>query len=167
MTPVLTREELLTVRAHVERAYPREGCGFVLREPSEVLDCRNVQGWRRWLLGPFARPATEAFVIHPRDVLAMERRRRQGATLHAIYHSHPDARADFSTADVRGALRLGQPVHPGVAHVVVAVRHGRADVVKAFRWSPSVRKFVLAGALSFREAGWVQPRALPMVEAQA
>jgi proteasome lid subunit RPN8/RPN11 len=61
----------------------------------------------------------------------------------AVYHSHTDAGAYMSDADVQAALGPdGAPVWPGVGHLVVSVQQGSVREAVYFEWDDTAREFV-------------------------
>ena len=114
--------------------YPEEACGLILREAGGALcvqPAENLQN-RYHDLDPqtFERTARTAFLL---DQRALRRAADQGLQLVAIYHSHCDAGAYFSTEDVRGAAPAGEVLYPGVAQLVVSVIGGRVKAVRGVR----------------------------------
>ena len=102
------------LRAHGEDAWPRECCGLIVRTPNGLALRRGVN---------LAHSAAR-FELDARTLLAA---RRDRTPIVAIYHSHCDAPAVFSAADVEFASGW-----PGIAQVLIAVRAGRAgDIVVA------------------------------------
>ena len=57
---------------------------------------------------------------------------RTGERIVAIAHSHPDGGPGFSAEDRRWAAPDGQPLLPGVAHLVISFR---ADKLSTARWA--------------------------------
>lgn len=124
-------EILDAVRRHAEETYPRECCGLVLEDG--VHRAENVQD-ELHAEDPERHPRTArtAFVLAPRDQLRLARAHRDGRAL-AIYHSHVDAGAYLSDADLAGATLEGRPLYPGLELVVVACDAGRAGEVAVYR----------------------------------
>jgi proteasome lid subunit RPN8/RPN11 len=87
----------------VERAYPREACGWLAGGGDEV---REVEGG-----------GEHGFAFG--DAALIELARADGVT--AIFHSHPDGDETLSAADVAAMELLG-----GLPQLVVAVAGGRA-----------------------------------------
>src|SRR6516165_4379874 len=104
------------IERHLEAAYPNEGCGILLgterdgvREASVVIPCRNAyQGGQE-----------DRFELDPLEQFAAEKRARElGLSVVAIFHSHPDCDAYFSSTDLRYSC-------PWYSNVVVSVQRGR------------------------------------------
>ena len=124
-TPVWLEITFEDIAASLVASYPHEGCGFVVESASGIhwRPCENV-----------ARDTTTFFAIDPIEFIRAEDR---GARVIAIVHSHADLGDHFSEDDVAGALIPGdppQPTYPGVDHLVVSVRRGRAEAASIFRF---------------------------------
>lgn len=99
-------------------AYPDEGCGFVFETSTGELVVIAT--------GNTTSPgdAQSRFEANMTPWLIAE---RDGAKPQLVFHSHPDGAAEMSTRDVRLALfeeaATGEmkELHPGLAHVVMAV----------------------------------------------
>ncbi|HET9599777.1 MAG TPA: Mov34/MPN/PAD-1 family protein [Anaeromyxobacteraceae bacterium] len=114
------------VRRLAEAGGRREACGLVARGPA---------GWEVVAL-PNAAAGADAFEVEPRALLAALRaiEGRGGAVL-AFWHSHVDAPAALSQRDRAAAATAdGEPLWPGVEHLVVAVAMGRAADVARYRF---------------------------------
>ena len=75
----------------------------------------------------FPRSPRTAFSFDPRAWLALLREvDAAGEQVLAIAHSHPDGVAHLSAEDRRWAAPDGQPLLPGIAHLVIAFRRGAA-----------------------------------------
>ena len=145
---LVTRSELAAIRSHAEADYPAECCGIVLVRPAPAparlhRRCRNVQDALH-TRDPvrFPRDSRTAYHVAPEDLLEIGRRECEGFSVHVIYHSHVDTGAYFSATDRRNALMDGAPTYPGATYVVVAVREGRAEEARAFRWAAEAGDFV-------------------------
>lgn len=130
----------------VEPAWPHEGCGFVF-ERDGVLEVVPTENRAQALheRDPERYPRGGADWFEP-DMKPWLRAMRDGAIARVIYHSHPEVGAYFSEGDhasavveVDGQVRER---HPGVAHLVVSVRRGRADGAVMFRFDESSGQFV-------------------------
>ena len=123
----VTEEILAQVRAHAEEAYPEECCGLVF--DAGTLRCVNA------LSGTEA--ARSAFRPSDADQLLLARSLDSDRPARALYHSHvdtPPARGAYLSArDVSGASWGGRVLHPGLLHLVVSVRRGRAAEAALFR----------------------------------
>lgn len=156
---LLSPENKRAIRWHAEREYPQECCGFLtaplssgLLGPLVVLPVTNAQDrLHRENPSLFQRTARDAFFMEPRELLDTEKKNRESGRFTAvIYHSHIDADAYFSEEDERAALMNGHPAYPGVLHLVVSVRAGRANHFRVFGWSQETRRFeeILGGSLT-------------------
>jgi proteasome lid subunit RPN8/RPN11 len=111
------------IERHLERAYPKEGCGILLgtqdgenREAAMAIPCRNA----------YEGEQEGRFQLDPEEQLAAERRARElGLSVVAIFHSHPDCDAYFSSTDLRYSC-------PWYSNIVVSVQRGRVHHAQAF-----------------------------------
>lgn len=104
----------------------REVCGFVVRRGAGAVEVRE--------LANVAAPAAAAFELDPAEELRLlEGLASEGGEVLAIFHSHLDAPATPSPSDVAGAFSDGVPLWPGVEHVIVSLRAGRAAEVRRYR----------------------------------
>lgn len=115
------------LRAHAERAWPEECCGALLGDGAAVLvvlPLENAAGDRR-----------RGFLVSARDSLrvAAEAEAR-GLQWLGVYHSHPDAPAVPSAADVSTAWPDGWTV-------IIPVREGVAGEVSAYWFDAGLGRF--------------------------
>ena len=111
------------IESHLEGAYPKEGCGILLgiqdgenRDASMAIACRNA----------YEGEQQDRFQLAPEEQLAAERRARElGLSVVAIFHSHPDCDAYFSSTDLKYSC-------PWYSNIVVSVQAGRVHHAKAF-----------------------------------
>lgn len=131
----------------VEPAWPHEGCGFVFEFPDAELRVLPTANRAQELHERFPEdyPRTGEDWFEP-DMKPWLRASREGASPRIIYHSHPEVGAYFSQPD-RDMARLpsedGTAVerNPGVRHIVVSVRQGKADGALMFAWNETTRDF--------------------------
>jgi proteasome lid subunit RPN8/RPN11 len=90
-------ETIEAIRAHAERGYPRESCGLLA----------VVKGRERYMPCANAAQGTEHFVLPAEEYAAVE---EQGEIV-AVVHSHPDAPAKPSQADLVSCEASGLPWH--------------------------------------------------------
>jgi proteasome lid subunit RPN8/RPN11 len=143
---------LAEIARQAEAGYPEEICGVLVgrRECPETYTLRQVPN--RANQEPQSDPAgiprdaRTAYLMDPKVELGILRELdERGWDLLAVYHSHPDHDAYFSTMDRDRALTSdGAPLWPGVTYLVVSVRAGRARTSCAFVWDPRVRSFAEA-----------------------
>jgi len=113
------------VRRLAEAGGRREACGLV---------ARAAGGWEVAAL-PNAAPDDDAFEAEPRALLAALRDlEARGAAIVAFWHGHVDAPAELSERDRAAATAGGEPLWPGVEHLVVALRRGRAADLLRYRF---------------------------------
>lgn len=123
------------IAEHAAQAYPLEACGWVVQDASgrtQVWPEANLQD-RLHSADPehFPRTSRTAFALDSRSVARAE---AQGLHVVGIWHSHADAPAQLSAADVEAAVVGGEPLHPGVAWGVVSVLAGRPATLRWLAW---------------------------------
>ena len=121
----LTPAVLAEIRAHAEAAYPDECCGLVFDDG--VRRCTNVQdALHAEAPAAFPRTARHAFRLSDAEQLLLARSFDGPRPARILYHSHVDAGAYLSEADIAGATLDGHPLYPALLHLVVSVREGVA-----------------------------------------
>lgn len=140
LSPVEVPEDLSAIFAHVEAAYPNEGCGVILRDREgrwRIRPMQNAQD-RYHARDPeqFPRTSRTAYLLDPREQLAVWEGEApaRSETVRCIFHSHVDVGAYFSEEDRVMAAPDGQPLWPGVSYLVVAVDAGRATAARLYWW---------------------------------
>ncbi len=123
------------IRAHGQRAYPYECCGFLLGRElwkvETVLPATNSKGQEE---------QHNRFVITPEASMRAEKEaRRLGLSVIGHYHSHPDHPArpsqGFADSDLENAT------WPGFAFVIVSVMKGRAGELTCWNLAEDRSKF--------------------------
>jgi proteasome lid subunit RPN8/RPN11 len=103
-------------------------CGFVVRRGDGELELAPV---------PNAAPPGEAAIRFamdgPAQLRVLLRLEEEGGGVVAVYHSHVEAAAVPSVADLAGAVCAGRPAWPGVEHVIISLRGGRAVDIRRYR----------------------------------
>lgn len=145
---VLHDDLLQDVWQHARECYPEEACGLLLgpadqSEPSRIERCRNVQN-RRKQAGESHLDARHGFWIDEKELLdALKRADQSGHQLKLIYHSHVDTGAYLSHTDREAALSpQGEPLWPGVGHLIVGVREDGVTETGVYFWDPAAEIFV-------------------------
>ena len=144
---------LATLADHARETYPIECCGLILRRDREeaVRRIRNIQD-ELHARDPMRYPRTSriAYYMDGKALLdVLNEVDRDGWTVAAFYHSHPDHAAYFSQEDTERAMFDGEPIYPDTAYLVIALDAAGVRQVKAFRWDAAARDFVeapIAGA---------------------
>jgi [CysO sulfur-carrier protein]-S-L-cysteine hydrolase len=137
--PAVPPDVLAAVVRHLSAALPDEGCAVLVGGGDDgvrVVPMVNAQDVHH-ARDPeaFPRSARTAFSFEPRAWLALLRATEAaGERILAIAHSHPDGGEHFSAEDRRMAAPDGLPLTPGVAHLVVAFRPGRAPLGRWVLW---------------------------------
>ena len=141
---------LSLIFSQAQKEYPTECCGVILGpldHPSvlsRLRPCRNAQDfYHEKDPSHFYRTSRTAYFIDPQELLELHReaRERQEA-LRMIYHSHPDADANFSEEDARMALSEGEPVYPGTHYLVVSVIRRKILGYREFTWEDRQKAFI-------------------------
>ena len=124
---VMSRDHLKQIEQAAERAYPREGCGFL------VGRTETRPGTHHWIvervvesenLAPSDR--RDRFEVDFRLRLGLQKQvRDSGRAVIGIYHSHPDGWARPSAVDLQHAWE------PDLLWVITAVPKGRAGETTA------------------------------------
>lgn len=128
--------------------YPDECCGLILRRSgAEVV--RRIRNIQNDLHGrdPARYPRTSriAYSMDGKELLdVLNEVDRDGWTVAAFYHSHPDHAAYFSEEDRERALWDGQPLYPDTAYLVIALDADGVREIKAFHWDGEAKTFVEA-----------------------
>ena len=125
-------ETVEALRAHAVRAFPEECCGALLVDAAGTVTARPLEN-----VAPERR---HGFLVAARDYLSLERDAdARGLALCGFYHSHPDAAAVPSAADVDAAW-------PRLWTVIVPVTASGAAAPRAFLFDDTTRTFT-EGAL--------------------
>lgn len=143
---LVEQHRLPEIYRSVEPAWPHEGCGFVFAFDDElrVLHAKNrAQELHEKFPEEYPRTAVDWFEPDMKPWLQAS---RAGGTPTIIFHSHPDVGAYFSDSDremARQPTEDGELVerNPGVRHIVVSVRKGRADGALMFAWNADTKDF--------------------------
>jgi proteasome lid subunit RPN8/RPN11 len=141
MSPAsIKRASLEQIIAQAEREFPDECCGLIIGDGTieEVRPIANIQN-QKHVENPavFTRDARTAFLLEPRAHLAvMTEIDRRKLALIAVYHSHPDHDAYFSTTDRVQACTFdpGEPDYPGAVYLVLSIKSGKFARAAAFAW---------------------------------
>jgi proteasome lid subunit RPN8/RPN11 len=121
MLPVRESERII---AHLQRAYPDEGCGVLVgrdlaaeREVVGIIALENRNEDSRH----------NRYLISPEQFLAADRQARAaGLDVIGFFHSHPDHPARPSTFDLQHAW-------PYYSYVIVSVTRGEAGSLRSWR----------------------------------
>lgn len=82
---VVSKQLVERINAHVERAYPGEGAGFLLGVEGEVKDILSLENARE------EEARHNRFLLTPEDYLKAEMKAMElGVDLIGVFHSHPD-----------------------------------------------------------------------------
>jgi proteasome lid subunit RPN8/RPN11 len=111
---------------HLRAVHPREGCGALVRREGRLsfVPIENaIDRYHAADPASFPRTSRDGFLLDPRAQLALLAAEARGELqLVAVVHSHCGVGPYFSAADEAGARAPGgDPVLPGVDHVVIAL----------------------------------------------
>ncbi len=138
MTGIAYGREILARMVELCEADPaREVCGFVLRRAGalHVEPIANVADASH-AADPVQCPCTsrDSYLMDPREQLRVHRElQASGGEIVAIWHSHVEVGAYFSTKDRADALLDGVQVVPGAEYIVLGVRGGRVTEARRYR----------------------------------
>lgn len=146
----LTQEQLIEVMRQAEAGYPEEICGIVIGKPGAAETYRVRQAKNDANQQPQKdttgneRDARTAYNMDALDIKRIhEEADEVGLQFLILYHSHPDHDAYFSAMDRERALwPTGEPLWPGVSHLVVSVRAGHAQDARYYTWDETRKDFV-------------------------
>jgi adenylyltransferase/sulfurtransferase len=131
---------------HAEDEFPDECCGVLLSNGTidRVQRLRNIQN-ELHARDPKTHPRTAAIAynmdVKVLDALLLEAS-KIGFALKAIYHSHPNHGAYFSTEDHDAATPFGDPTYPDAVQIVVSIYDQVIKEIAAFAWSDDRQNFV-------------------------
>ena len=118
---VLPGRLLEQINAHVEKAYPEEGAGFLIGEAGEVKEVVALANSRE----DGARH--NRFLFTPEDYLQAELKAdKLGLSLIGVFHSHPDSPNIPSEYDREWA-------QPFFSYIITRVDHGKAVSSRSWR----------------------------------
>ena len=137
--PVVPPGLLAELVRHLAAALPDEGCAVLVGGDAAVrlVPMVNAQDAHH-ARDPAAFPRTSrtAFSLDPRAWLALLRSTEgAGERVLAIAHSHPGGGDSLSAEDRRWAAPDGEPLFPGVAHLVVAFQGAQPASARWSLWS--------------------------------
>ena len=118
---VLPGRLLEQINAHVEKAYPEEGAGFLIGEAGEIKEVVTLANSRE----DGARH--NRFLFTPEDYLQAELKAdKLGLSLIGVFHSHPDSPNIPSEYDREWA-------QPFFSYIITRVDHGKAVSSRSWR----------------------------------
>ena len=133
LSPRLPSPAVAAACRHAAATYPDECCGFIRRSGAVHLAENAHHPGSSGAPELRGRSKDRAFTIAGRDLYALNASFGSADPATCIFHSHPDAGAYFSEADIAEALYCGQPKYP-VEHMVISVIGGAPVQVALFRW---------------------------------
>jgi proteasome lid subunit RPN8/RPN11 len=126
---------LSQIREHGSLAYPFEACGFVFghQEPSGLITCLSTYQAHN---SREPEKQRRRFHIEAEEFLAAESQaEKEGLTLLAIYHSHPDHPALPSENDLQKGL-------PFYRYLIVSVENGTPIEITCWFLATDRSKFI-------------------------
>ena len=148
LVPVeIPRDVLEDVYREARKTFPAECCGWLAgagdnASVSTVRPCVNAQASGAHPAVP-ERGAETAYVFSADDLLVFSRSFEADAPPRLIYHSHPNARAYFSSTDHKVATSPwgDGPAYP-VQQLVIGLDARRVIEAALFAWSDEASGFV-------------------------
>jgi proteasome lid subunit RPN8/RPN11 len=118
---VLSNRLLDQINAHVEKAYPEEGAGFLIGAEGQVKEIVALSNARE------DGSRHNRFLFTPQDYLQAELKADSlGLSLIGVFHSHPDCPNIPSEYDREWA-------QPFFSYIITRVDHGRAVNSRSWR----------------------------------
>jgi proteasome lid subunit RPN8/RPN11 len=109
-----------TMVSHVEKTFPKEGCGLMIGTDGLVEEAVPVPN-------SYTGPQEDFFVIDPKDLHRVDQESREkGKDVLGVFHSHPDCDAYFSKRDLEHSC-------PWFSYVVLSIKKGRFDHANSYR----------------------------------
>ena len=113
----ITREIIAEIARHGRSEAPLEACGYLAAKDGIICKCITMKN-------------TDASTVHyamdPAEQFAAARAcRKEGTTIKAVYHSHPETGAYPSAEDIKLAY------DPGLSYVIVSLA-GSAPAINSF-----------------------------------
>ena len=133
--PEIVREIVARCEADPER----EVCGLVVRAGGAIAvrEIENVAD-RYHAVDPvhFPRTSRDSYLMDAKSQLRVHRELAEcGGEIIAVWHSHVEVGAYFSTKDREDAVVDGVQQVPGAEYLVFGVRAGRVTEAKLYRWT--------------------------------
>ncbi|MBK9927859.1 MAG: M67 family metallopeptidase [Anaerolineales bacterium] len=118
---VVSKQLVEQINAHVERAYPGEGAGFLLGVEGEVKDILPLENARE------EEARYNRFLLTPEDYMKAEMKAMElGVDLIGVFHSHPDCPNVPSEYDREWA-------QPFFSYIITRVDEGRSVSHRSWR----------------------------------
>ncbi|MFW8600432.1 Mov34/MPN/PAD-1 family protein [Desulfobacterota bacterium M19] len=114
---ILNQKVLDAIIAHARRGLPHEVCGYLAGGEEEIT--------RHYELTNLDKAADHFTMIPEEQFAVIKETRREGLTIKAVYHSHPDTPARPSAEDIKLAY------DPDISYVIISLAAPEA-VVKSF-----------------------------------
>jgi proteasome lid subunit RPN8/RPN11 len=123
VTIVLTTAHVRAIEEHAQEGYPEECCGFLIGQPGERKEVRDV----RRASNVVETNRERRYVIDPREILRADREARaSGHEILGFYHSHPDHPARPSTFDESHAT------WSGYSYVIMSIVGGNPNDLRSW-----------------------------------
>ena len=106
--------------AHVEKTFPKEGCGVMLGADGVVREAVPLPN-------TYEGPQEDFYVMDPMDLHRVDMQaQKRGLDVLGVFHSHPDCDAYFSQRDLANSC-------PWFSYVVLSIKNGRFDHANSYR----------------------------------
>jgi len=116
----ITKAAWDTMVSHVEKTFPKEGCGVMVGSGGLVEEAVPLPN-------TYSGPQEDFFVMDPKDLHRVDREARgKGLDVLGVFHSHPDCDAYFSKRDLEHSC-------PWFSYVVLSIKRGRFDHAASYR----------------------------------
>ena len=142
----LTDEAWEEISRHARDTFPEECCGMVLSkdESDMVHRCTNIQNKLHALDSQtYPRDATIAYAMDFKELeMLTQQAEREGTSLKAFYHSHPNHKAYFSDEDKGFASPFGEPTYPQSAQIVISIYGQVVKEICAYAWNSQEKDFI-------------------------
>lgn len=133
---------------HAVNEYPNEACGFLIGDKgqdsvNELVPVKNVYDeMHEKYPETYPRTAKTAYLIDPREQQKIfDEAARNGQEVKVIFHSHTDHDAYFSQEDQLVAAPWGEPMYPGVSHLVVSIYDRQFKEMNLYEWDENQKDF--------------------------
>ncbi len=115
---LLNKEVFEAIITHARQGLPHEVCGYLAGREDKIIRHYELTNLDK---------AADHFTMSPKEQFAViKETRRQGLTIKAVYHSHPDTPARPSDEDIKLAY------DPDISYVIISLAAPEATV-KSFR----------------------------------
>lgn len=127
---------LLSCIQHAQQSYPYEACGAWSLSPNGICLHHPLSN-----IAPIS-SRTHNFQFDSLEWLNLLKEEDDKLfQLKGIYHSHPDASANFSRRDQQQLTLDGQPSYPGLFQLVIGLKSRSTPTCGLYDWSTQTAQF--------------------------